>query len=134
MDGGEGEPGHVRAGPTARAAAPYDDNDVSDEFYWAAAELFITTGEAAVPRRRAASPHAHRRRVFRDGGFDWASTAPLARLDLATVPNELADRDRVRRSVVAGRRRRTSPTHRDQAVRPAVRAEQRRVRLGLQQR
>jgi endoglucanase len=25
---------------------PYDDSDVRDEFYWAAAELFVTTGEA----------------------------------------------------------------------------------------
>src|SRR5262249_20700532 len=26
---------------------PYDDADVSDEFYWAACELFVTTGKGA---------------------------------------------------------------------------------------
>ena len=35
----------------------YSDNDVSDEFYWAAAELYLTTGEAAYLADLTASPH-----------------------------------------------------------------------------
>ncbi|MFS0703509.1 glycoside hydrolase family 9 protein [Cellulomonas sp. 179-A 9B4 NHS] len=80
---------------------PYDDRDVSDEFYWAAAELFTTTGEDAFAADVAASPH-HTGDVFGPGGFSWGSTAALGRLTLATVPNGLADRDAVRASVVAG--------------------------------
>ncbi|GAA0466994.1 hypothetical protein Ade02nite_93150 [Paractinoplanes deccanensis] len=79
----------------------YGDNDVSDEFYWAAAELYLTTGEAAFLADVTASPH-HTGDVFAATGFGWGSTAALGRLDLATVPSALpaADRQRVRQSVL----------------------------------
>ncbi|MFI7616037.1 glycoside hydrolase family 9 protein [Nonomuraea terrae] len=80
---------------------PYDDGDVSDEFYWAAAELFITTGEKEFADFVLASPH-HTGDVWRERGFDWGNTAQLGRLELATVPNALPDRARVRRSVIEG--------------------------------
>ncbi|MEU6790998.1 glycoside hydrolase family 9 protein [Nonomuraea wenchangensis] len=79
----------------------YNDADVSDEFYWAAAELYITTGEKEFRDFVLASPH-HTGDVWRDRGFDWGNTAQLGRLDLATVPNALPDRARVRQSVVEG--------------------------------
>ncbi|MEV0230601.1 glycoside hydrolase family 9 protein [Nonomuraea sp. NPDC050786] len=98
----------ARANP-ARYADPndgtgggaYNDNDVSDEFYWAAAELYITTGGKEYKDFLLASPH-HTGDIWRDRGFDWGNTAQLGRLDLATVPNALPDRARVRRSVVEG--------------------------------
>ncbi|MFG1996314.1 glycoside hydrolase family 9 protein [Actinoplanes sp. NPDC048988] len=79
----------------------YGDDDVSDEFYWAAAELYLTTGEAAFLTDVTASRH-HTGDVFAATGFGWANTAALGRLDLATVPSALpsADRQRVRQSVV----------------------------------
>jgi endoglucanase len=79
----------------------YGDDDVSDEFYWAAAELYLTTGEAAFLTDVTASKH-HTGDVFAVTGFGWGSTAALGRLDLATVPSALpaADRQRVRQSVV----------------------------------
>ena len=79
---------------------PYADEDVSDEFYWAAAELYLTTGDARYRKDVIRSP-LHRADVFSDG-FYWGSVAGLARLDLATVPSRLPDRSRVRRSVVTG--------------------------------
>lgn len=82
-------------------SGPYDDDDVSDEFYWAAAELWIATGERAFLADVQASPH-HTGDVFTADGFDWGHVAALARLDLAAVPNGLPDRDRVRASVLAG--------------------------------
>jgi endoglucanase len=80
----------------------YSDNDVSDEFYWAAAELYLTTGEASYLADLTASPH-HTGDVFAPTGFGWANTAALGRLDLATVPSNLpdAERQRIRASVVA---------------------------------
>ncbi|WP_344976829.1 glycoside hydrolase family 9 protein, partial [Salinactinospora qingdaonensis] len=80
---------------------PYNDDNVTDEFYWAAAELFITTGEQSYADAVTSSP-LHTEDVFTAGGFSWNSMAPLARMDLATVPNDLPDRDRVRDTVVAG--------------------------------
>ncbi|MEV0730179.1 glycoside hydrolase family 9 protein [Polymorphospora sp. NPDC050346] len=80
----------------------YSDGDVSDEFYWAAAQLYLTTGEAGYLADLTASPH-HTGDVFDANGFSWPSTAALGRLDLATVPSGLpsAERDRIRASVVA---------------------------------
>ncbi|GAA3287750.1 cellulase [Dactylosporangium vinaceum] len=78
----------------------YGDTDVGDEFYWAAAELFITTGEKQYGTAVTSSP-LHRADVFA-APFDWRATAALGRLDLATVDNRLGDRERVRQSVVDG--------------------------------
>ncbi|MFK0115549.1 glycoside hydrolase family 9 protein [Streptomyces sp. NPDC090994] len=79
----------------------YPDRDVRDEFYWAAAELYLTTGEKDFRDHVLASP-VHTADVFGPLGFDWARTAAAARLDLATVPSRLPGRDAVRRSVVQG--------------------------------
>ncbi len=79
----------------------YDDSNVTDEFYWAAAELFITTGDAGYLADLKASPLATGD-VFSGDGFGWQSVGALGRLDLATVPNLLpaADRTAARNSVV----------------------------------
>ncbi|HEU5472283.1 MAG TPA: glycoside hydrolase family 9 protein [Actinophytocola sp.] len=81
----------------------YSDGDVSDEFYWAAAELYLTTGESAFLADLRSSPH-HTGDVFAATGFNWPATAALGRLDLATVPNGLpaAERAAIRRSVTEG--------------------------------
>ncbi|NIZ93303.1 glycoside hydrolase family 9 protein [Kineococcus rubinsiae] len=82
-------------------SGPYDDRDVSDEFYWAATELYLSTGEPAFRKDVLASP-VHTADVFTPGGFDWGHVAPLARMDLATVPSHLNARElrRVRQSVL----------------------------------
>jgi endoglucanase len=83
----------------------YSDNTVSDEFYWAAAELFATTG-----RHRAdvmASPlYAGKSLTAR--GFDWASTGPLGDVTLALVRTSLppADVNAIKRALVT-----TADTH-----------------------
>jgi endoglucanase len=79
----------------------YPDADVSDEFYWAAAELFISTGAREYRDFLLASPH-HTGDIWLERGFDWGHTAQLGRLQLATLPNLLPDRERVRQSVVEG--------------------------------
>jgi endoglucanase len=80
---------------------PYDDDDVRDEFYWAAAELYLTTGEQSYADAVLASP-LHTADVFGPYAFDWGATAAAARLDLALTPSELPGREEVRASVVAG--------------------------------
>ena len=80
-------------------SGPYDDDDVSDEFYWAAAELYLTTGEQTYAAAVQASPH-NTGPVFDDGGFDWGHVAGLGRLDLATVPSDIPHADRIRASVL----------------------------------
>ncbi|MDX3092684.1 glycoside hydrolase family 9 protein [Streptomyces sp. ME02-6978a] len=77
----------------------YNDDDVTDEFYWAAAELYLTTGERQFADHVLASP-LHTADIFGPTGFDWGHTATAGRLDLALVPNRLPGRDQVRRSVI----------------------------------
>jgi endoglucanase len=74
---------------------PYNDDNVADEQYWAAAELYITTGERSYKRAVESSP-LHRADVFNVNGFDWGNVAALGRLDLA------AQRNIGRRSVLEG--------------------------------
>ncbi|MFE9836510.1 glycoside hydrolase family 9 protein [Streptomyces sp. NPDC005551] len=76
----------------------YYDADARDEFYWAAAELYLTTGDKEFADHVLGSP-LHTADVFGDLGFDWSRTAVPARIDLATVPSRLPGRDKVRRSV-----------------------------------
>ncbi len=83
---------------------PYNDDRVADEFYWAAAELYLTTGEAEFEDAVLASPE-HTADIFTAGGFNWADTAALGRMDLATVPNSLPELQAVRDSVIAGAER-----------------------------
>src|SRR5204863_147232 len=77
----------------------YGDNDVSDEFYWAAAELFVTTGGAGYRASLEASPH------FRApaGEPGWPQVATPGTITLATQPSALprAETDRLRGSLVA---------------------------------
>jgi endoglucanase len=82
-------------------SGPYDDHVVTDEFYWAAAELYLTTGESAYRNAVLSSPWNSSPDAFTAGGFDWGHVAALGRLDLATVPNELPARSAIRQSVLA---------------------------------
>ncbi len=80
---------------------PYDDTDVSDEFYWAAAELYLTTGEKTFETAVQSSPLATSD-IWARSGFSWGSVAALGRMDLATVPSKLPTRKAVQASVVTG--------------------------------
>ena len=83
----------------------YVDSNVSDEFYWAAAELYITTGEAKYEQAVVASPgndvSTDATVAFGPSGFNWGGTTALGRLDLATVPNALPGRTAIVQSVIA---------------------------------
>ncbi|BCJ56514.1 endoglucanase [Actinoplanes sp. NBRC 14428] len=79
----------------------YNDSVVDDDFYWAAAELYLTTGEKRYADVILASP-VHTADIFGAGAFDWANTAAAGRLDLALVPSKLPGRAEVRASIVRG--------------------------------
>ncbi|MGC0344264.1 glycoside hydrolase family 9 protein [Streptomyces sp. SLBN-8D4] len=80
----------------------YGDSQVTDEFYWAAAELYATTGESTYRDAITSSSWHASGGAFTPYGFGWADTAALGRLTLATVPNGLpaSDLARIRSSVV----------------------------------
>ncbi len=79
----------------AQGGGAYSDDDVSDEFYWAAAELFATTGEDHYRQDVWNSPlHGDTDLVFPRGGLAWAATAGLGAITLATVDTELTPAQR----------------------------------------
>ncbi|MBE1493345.1 endoglucanase [Amycolatopsis lexingtonensis] len=66
----------------------YSDGTVTDEFYWAAAELFATTGKSGY-RSDVTGSALYRGVSFSTHGFDWASTGALGDITLALVPTDL---------------------------------------------
>ena len=65
----------------ATGGGPYDDKDVADEFYWAAAELYISTGDATYAKDMKASALYQ----TEPAGMSWQATYPLGVISLATA-------------------------------------------------
>ena len=81
----------------------YSDEDVSDEFYWAAAEMYLTTGQNQYLRDLSNNTYstANVSALFSiPGGFSWASVAALGQLDLATIPSNVTNRTGIVQSVL----------------------------------
>jgi len=72
---------------------PYDDQNVDDEFFWAAAELAITTGDSSYMSRVTASSFWGDPSLFISTGFDWANVAPFAVLQLVANRDTLSPDD-----------------------------------------
>jgi endoglucanase len=67
-------------------SGPYGDASLSDEFYWAAAELFATTGKADYAQAVRSSPHFS---ASAAAEISWGSVASLGTISLAMVPSKL---------------------------------------------
>jgi endoglucanase len=73
----------------------YSDPHVEDEFYWAAAELFITTGEGSYLTSLQANPHHQK---FKNGNgtdtlLNWQTVDSLGAISLAVVPSKLSKKE-----------------------------------------
>ena len=81
---------------------PYSDTELEDEFYWAAAELYITTGEQDYLDDVLANSYhlGGDKEAFQLTGFDWRDVAAFARIELATVPSLVPDRAAIKQSVL----------------------------------
>jgi len=76
---------------------PYDDDKLADELYWAAAELYVTTGQPTYAEELKKSPLDQE---FSNGASDGPDAAPtamtwqrvdaLGKISLAVVPSKLA--------------------------------------------
>jgi endoglucanase len=70
----------------------YSDPNVTDEFYWAAAELFVTTGKAEYRDFVTSSPFFTAFPGSNGGGagsMNWGGVAALGTISLAMIPNDL---------------------------------------------
>jgi endoglucanase len=84
----------------AEGGGPYADEDVTDEFYWAAAELLITTGDPKYLDALKDSRWWTGEPFVPEGG-DWKFVASFAQLELATHPETLppAEARRIQQTV-----------------------------------
>jgi endoglucanase len=99
----QANPSMLAPATDSNGGGAYEDNRVTDEFYWAAAELYATTGESTYRDAVTSSPWHTSPDAFHGYGFGWQDTAALGRLTLATVPNGLPSSEisRIRSSVTA---------------------------------
>jgi endoglucanase len=79
----------------------YGDTELSDEFFWAAAELFVTTGE---PAYRELLKQAHYFSAPVDNGPAWPRVGTLGVISLAMLPNRLdaSEIAALRQAIIAG--------------------------------
>ncbi|MBV7519673.1 glycoside hydrolase family 9 protein [Ensifer sp. ENS12] len=84
----------------------YDDDSISDELFWAATELYLTTGDEAYLDVLRASPLWAADTLSPAGAFDWRNVAGFARLQLALYGTGLPDDERelIRNAVLAAAR------------------------------
>jgi endoglucanase len=78
----------------------YGDSGLSDEFFWAAAELFITTGDTKYGQALRASPWFS---AALESEPAWPRVAPLGQISLASLPSTLepAEVQALRRTIVS---------------------------------
>lgn len=82
---------------TNQGSGPYNDVEIDDEFYWAAAELYLTTGEQTFLEDLRANPYhvasfGGTKTPWSEVGFDWRDTAAWVRCQLAVVESDLPER------------------------------------------
>jgi endoglucanase len=80
---------------------PYGDPQLDDDFYWAASELWLATGEDGF-RTEVLGSAEHTANVFDINGVDFDRVSGPARLDLALADVELPDHEQVVDSVRQG--------------------------------
>ena len=82
----------IYAEPMGQGGGAYGDGDLSDELYWAATELFITTGKGEYKDEMTRSRfHASKAMDATGGNMGWDHVAALAKISLAVAPNNLGD-------------------------------------------
>jgi endoglucanase len=77
-------------------SGPYDDTQLDDEFYWAAAELFITTGKEEYKKAVLSSPYylvTPEGDIEATGDLYWQGVSAAGTLSLAIVPNSLPEKE-----------------------------------------
>ena len=83
----------IAAEPKVEGGGVYGDGDTGDEFYWAATELYITTGKQNYKddllKSRFHAPKAGAETAA--GELGWDHLAPAAKMSLVAAPNGLGD-------------------------------------------
>jgi endoglucanase len=89
-----------------KGGGPYDDNNLTDEFYWAAAELWLTTGKGDYKTDVEKSPLDNTVNAGGDGIqtlMTWQVVDGLGKISMALNPAKTAaaDREKYRKQLVS---------------------------------
>ncbi|MFC4613981.1 glycoside hydrolase family 9 protein [Cellulomonas algicola] len=85
-------PNRLASSTDGTGGGAYSDSSVTDEFYWAAAELYATTGSDTY-RADVAGSSLYKGGSFAQRGYDWGWTGGLGDTTLALVPTGLPAAD-----------------------------------------
>ncbi|WP_456789488.1 glycoside hydrolase family 9 protein [Cellulomonas sp. P5_C5] len=85
-------PNRIASATDGTGGGAYGDTSVTDEFYWAAAELYATTGSDTY-RADVTGSSLYRGGSFAQRGYDWGWTGGLGDTTLALVPTGLPSSD-----------------------------------------
>ncbi|KQR08602.1 glycoside hydrolase family 9 protein [Cellulomonas sp. Leaf334] len=85
-------PNRIASATDGTGGGAYGDTSVTDEFYWAAAELYATTGSDTY-RADVTGSSLYRGGSFAQRGYDWGWTGGLGDTTLALVPTGLPSAD-----------------------------------------
>jgi endoglucanase len=98
----QANPSIIASGSDGNGGGAYGDNTVQDEFYWAAAELYITTGSSTYLSFLTSSP-LYKTIPSNPSSMSWGGTQALGTISLAVVPNNLpaADITSIRNNIVS---------------------------------
>ncbi len=98
----QANPNMIASNSDGNGGGAYGDPTVSDEFYWAAAELYITTGSSTYLNYMTGSTH-YKNIPSNPSSMNWGGTHALGNISLAVVPNNLAAAEvtSIRNNVVA---------------------------------
>lgn len=86
-------PGVFAPESDSTGGGPYNDDKLEDDFFWAAAELWITTNADKYKQELTASPYWTKLTREVDGvpsAMNWGTTDALGTISLAIVPNGLS--------------------------------------------
>jgi endoglucanase len=98
----QANPSIIASGSDGTGGGAYGDNTINDEFYWAAAELYVTTGSSTYLNFLTSSP-LYKVIISNPSSMNWGSTQVLGDISLAVVPNSLAAAEvtSIRNNIVA---------------------------------
>ena len=98
----QANPSMLASGSDGTGGGAYSDNVVTDEFYWAAAELYITTGSSTYLNYLTSSS-LYKVIPASPSSMNWGSVQALGDISLAVVPNSLpaADVTTIRNNIVS---------------------------------
>jgi beta-glucosidase len=102
FDAGMNNPIAIAGNTPGAGGGNYDDTDIRDELFWAAAELFITTGDARYYQAMQTTPYLGAfAGIGKNSAMYWGDVASLGALSLILHQVDLPEVATLRQQVVA---------------------------------